>query len=117
MIPSLLNEKISLYRRVSTGRDSLNNPIYGTPTSGVGWILVYANMPCRLAFVDEKIEFAAEAERVLPHGTMYFSTEFVVKQEDRVRTPDNIEYVVTSIRTAYKTGSVIDHYEAILELP
>lgn len=74
-------------------------------------------MPCRLAFTDEKVEFASEGERVLPYGTLYFSTDYTVLQEDRVRTPDNIEYVVTSIRVAYKTGSVVDHYEGILALP
>lgn len=114
---SLLNEKVDIYRRVATARDSLNNPVYGEPITGAGWNLVYLAMPCRLAFTDKRIEFAHGGERVKPYGTMYFSQQFSILQEDRVITPDNIQYVVTSIRVAYKTGSVIDHYEAIVELP
>jgi hypothetical protein len=114
---SLLNEKVDVYRRVSTGRDALNNPVYGTPATGTGWNLVYSGMPCRLAFTDKRIEFARGGERVKPYGTLYFSQDFALIQEDRIVTPDNIQYVVTSIRIAYKTGSVIDHYEGICELP
>lgn len=117
MVPSLLNEDVDVYRRVSTGRDSLGNPVYGTPASGVGWNLIYQAMPCRLAFTDKRIEFAHGGERVKPYGTMYFSQAFALIQEDRIITPDNIQYVVSSIRIAYKTGSIIDHYEAIVELP
>lgn len=114
---SLLNEKVDVYRRVSTGRDSLNNPVYGTPITGQGWNLVYAGMPSKLAFSDKRIEFARGGERVKPYGTLYFSTQYAIKQEDRIITPDNIQYVVTSIRVAYKAARVIDHYEAIVELP
>ena len=114
---SLLNERVDVYRRVEGGRDSLNNPIYGNPVTGVGWNIVYLAMPVRLAFTDKRVQFARGGERVLPYGTMYFSQDFAVIQEDRIITPDNIQYVVTSIRIAYKTGSVIDHYEAIVELP
>lgn len=114
---SLLNEKVDVYRRVSTSRDSLGNPVYGTPATGVGWNLIYLGMPSRLAFTDKRISFDNGGERVKPYGTMYFSQDFALIQEDRIITPDNIQYVVTSIRIAYKTGSVIDHYEAIVELP
>lgn len=114
---SLLNERVDVYRRVSTSRDSLGNPIYGTPITGVGWNLVYLAMPCKLAFTDKRISFDRGGERVKPYGTMYFSQAFALVQEDRIITPDNIQYVVSSIRVAYKTGSVIDHYEAIVELP
>lgn len=117
MQQSLLNESVDVYRRVSTGRDSLNNPIYGVPATGVGWNLVYLGMPCRLAFTDKRIEFAHGGERVKPYGTMYFSQAYALIQEDRIITPDNIQYVVSSIRIAYKTGSIVDHYEAIVELP
>lgn len=114
---SLLNEKVDVYRRVAAGRDSLNNPIYGTPATGVGWNLVYLAMPSKLAFTDKRISFDRGGERVKPYGTMYFSADFEVLQEDRIITTDNIQYVVSSIRVAYKTGTVIDHYEAIVELP
>ncbi len=115
MQASLLNEKVDVYRRVSTARDSLNNPVYGTPATGTGWNLIYLAMPCRLAFTDKKIEFAHVGERVKPTGTVYFSQAFAILQEDRFITAGNIQYVVTSIRIAYKTASVIDHYEAIVE--
>jgi len=115
---SLLNETVDVYRRVSTGRDSLNNPTYGVPVTGAGWNLIYLAMPSKLAFTDKRIEFARGGERVKPYGTMYFSADFpLVRQEDRIITPDNIQYVVSSIRVAYKTAKVIDHYEAIVELP
>lgn len=117
MQTSLFNEKVDVYRRVSTGRDALNNPVYGTPATGDGWNLIYSAIPCRLAFTDKRIEFARGGERVKPYGTMYYSEQYALLQEDRIITPDNIQYVVSSIRIAYKSGSIIDHYEAIVELP
>lgn len=117
MIQGLLNVTVQVYRRVSTGVDSLNNPVYGLPTQGTGWIIAYPSMPCRLAFTDRKVEFVTEGERVLPYGTLYYGPEYSLVQEDRVFTPDGIEYVLTSIRVAYKTGSIVDHYEGILQLP
>lgn len=114
---SLFNENVDVYRRVSGGVDSLNNPVYGVPITGSGWNLVYPQMPCKLAFTDKRIEFAHGGERVLPYGTVYFSQAYLLMQEDRIITTNNIQYVVTSIRVAYKTSTVIDHYEAIVELP
>lgn len=117
MQASLFNETVDVYRRVSIGRDSLNNPDYGTAITGAGWNQTYSKMPCRLAFTDKRIEFAHGGERVKPYGTLYFSQDFDLLQEDRIITSDNIQYVITSIRIAYKTGSIIDHYEGICELP
>lgn len=117
MISSIFNEKVSVYRRTSAGVDSLGNPTYGEPVTGVGWSLVYECVLVRLAFTDKRIEFSKGAERVLPHGTMYFPAEFDIKHEDRIITAANIQYVVTSLRIGYKTGTSIDHMEAILELP
>lgn len=117
MQQSLLNEKVDVYRRVAGGRDALNNPVYGSSVTGPGWNLVYSQMPCRLAFTDKKIEFAHGGERVKPYGTLYFSQNYALKQEDRIVTQDSVQYVITSIRIAYKTGSIIDHYEGICELP
>lgn len=114
---SLLNEKVDVYRRVEDGRDALNNPVYGDPITGEGWNLVYNGMPAKLAFTDKKISFSRDGERVKPYGTMYFGLGFNVLQEDRIITKQNIQYTVTSIRIAYKTANVIDHYEAIVELP
>ena len=115
---SLFNEKVDVYRRVAAAeRDSLGNPVYGVPITGGGWNLIQLAMPCKLAFTDKRISFEKGGERVKPYGTMYFSEAFTLLQEDRVITPDNIQYVVSSIRVAYKTGTVIDHYEAIVELP
>lgn len=117
MQTSLLNENVDVYRRAATSRDALNNPVYGSPIAGAGWNIAYSAMPCRLAFTDKRIEFAGGGERVKPYGTLYFSADYTVVQEDRIITPDNIQYVVTSIRIAYKTGSIVDHYEGICELP
>lgn len=117
MLQSLLNEKVDVYRRVAGSRDSLNNPVYGTPITGVGWNLIYRAMPSRLAFTDRRIEFASGGERVKPYGTMYFSEKYALRQEDRIITRDNIQYIVSSIRIAYKSGAIVDHYEAICELP
>ncbi len=117
MQQSLLNENVDVYRRVSGGRDSLNNPVYGDPITGSGWNQIYAAMQCRLAFTDKKVDFSRGGERVLPYGTVYYPATFCLLQEDRIITTENIQYVVTSIRIAYKMGKVIDHYEAIVELP
>ncbi len=116
MIQSLLNEKVRVMRRVSTGIDSLGNPIYGDSVTGSGWNIVYPSMPCRLAFINNKIEFAMEAERVRPTGTLYYSQDYVLLAEDRVITAENIQYVVTSTAIGYKTGAIIDHFEAMLDL-
>lgn len=116
MIQSLLNESVVVYRRISTAVDALGNPVYGDPTTGTGWNLVYRTMPARLAFTDVQVEFAPEGERVLPHGTLYFGAAYTVLQEDRIITAQNIQYVVTSVRIAYKTSTIIDHYEGILSL-
>lgn len=117
MIPALLKESVSVYRRISTGADVLGNPTYGDPITGIGWITVYTVMPARLAFTDKKIQFVAVGERVQPEGTLYYASTYTLLPEDRVVTQDNVQYVVTSTRVAYKTaGGSVDHYEAILNL-
>ena len=117
MIQALLNETVIVKRRVSTGRDSLNNPTYGTPTSGSGWSTVYSNMPIRFAFDRKQVQFSQTGERIQPSGTIYYQPSYSVLQEDRFLTTDGIEYVVVSVQPAYITGSVIDHWEAICQLP
>ena len=80
MIPiNILNSKVSIRRRESTGRDSLNNPIYGAPTSGIGWVTVYKDMPVRLAFSSKEVRFAPEGERILPTGVMYYNNSYSLK--------------------------------------
>lgn len=118
MIQGLLSNLAIVERRVSTGVDTLGNPTYGDPVTGSGWNTVYTNMPCRFAFSDQKIQFALAAERVEPSGTMYYNPNFEILPEDRIidQTSNN-QYVVRSTRVAYKTGSVIDHLEAELNLP
>jgi hypothetical protein len=123
MITSLFSDVVTIKRRVNTGRDALNNPNYGNPTSGDGWYTVYITMPCRIALTDNSIKWDKVGERVLPFGTMYYSTAYILQPEDRVLTQDakatanGAEYVVTAVKVAYKTGSAIDHYEVSLELP
>lgn len=117
MIQGLLNINVSIYRRASTGRDTLNNPVYGLPTSGAGWSLIYSAVPVRLAFSSEMLEFAMTGERPDPAGVAYINPQYIVQVEDRILTPDNIEYVVTSVVPGYLVAAVVDHYELILCLP
>lgn len=117
MFPALFNVTVTVKRRKVTGRDSLNNPIYGTPTSGGGWSTLYLNMPARLDFSQKDVQFAPTGERVTPSGVGYFPDGFTVQVEDRFLTVGGVEYVVTSVVPAYKWGAVIDHYEAKLALP
>lgn len=115
---SLLNETVTVYRRTALGatpRDALNNPNYGGYTIGLN--VIYTNVPVRLAFSDQKINFSFEAERNEPNGTMYYAPIYDLESEDRVITSTGIEYVVTAIRIGYLGGAVIDHYEAIVSLP
>ena len=120
MIPTtLLNTTVTVKRRTSTGRDSLNNPIYGTPTSGAGYNnIIYQNIQVRLAFSSKSIRFSREGERITPTGIMYCNNQYDILPEDRVLTSDGIEYVVTAATIAYgPVGSVVDHYEFVLSLP
>lgn len=117
MLAGILNSTVTIKRRASTGRDALNNPTYGAPTSGSGWSTVYTNMPVRLAFSTKIVNFAKEGERIQPQGVMYFGTNYTIQQEDRVLTSDNREYVVTGLATGYLIGTVVDHFEANLSLP
>jgi hypothetical protein len=117
MIPAIYNQNVVVKRRISVGRDVLNNPTYGQPTGGVGWSTVYASMPARLAFSSKAIQFAQTGERPSPNGVVYYGTDYALLVEDRVLTPDGIEYTVTSIVPGYVTNTVIDHYEAICALP
>ena len=117
MIPGIFNQLVTVKRRVSTGTDSLNNPIYGAPTSGAGWSTLYSNMPARLAFSSKSLQFAQTGERPEPSGIMYCSADYILQSEDRVLTPDGIEYVVSSIVPGYVNNSVVDHFEIILTLP
>lgn len=117
MISGIFNSLVTIKRRASTGRDALNNPTYGDPTSGAGWSTVYTNMTVRLAFSANALVFAQTGERPNPAGIMYFPPSYALQLEDRVLTADGIEYVVTSIVTGYINNVVVDHYEAILALP
>src|ERR1700690_1972340 len=101
MPPNFFNILVNVERRSSTGTDILGNPTYGQPTSGAGWSQVYTNMPCKLAFSSKQIQFAQTAERPLPSGIVYYGPQYALQTEDRVITPDGIEYVVTSIVPGY----------------
>lgn len=114
---TLLNKKVTVKRRQSTGTDSLGNPIYGTPTSGSGWSTVIRNLPVAFAFSSKPISFAPEGERILPIGTMYFNPGSTVKPEDRILTDDGVEYNVISVNEGFLIGTVISHWEAVLQLP
>lgn len=113
----ILSQTVTVKRRVTQGRDSLNNPTYGAPTTGDGWNTVYENVPCRLAFTSKSIMFAHEGERLQPSGTMYYPSDYSLSAEDRIITSDGIEYTVIAISTGRAMGGVISHYEAVLQLP
>lgn len=115
--PAYLAEKVVIKRRIVTGRDSLNNPVYGQPTSGSGWTTVYTDMPVRLAFSSKNVRFAPEGERILPTGVMYWNLGYTLQAEDRVLTALGIEYVVIGITVGRGVGNILDHYEAVLQLP
>lgn len=119
MLPSaLLIQTVSVFRRNSQGRDSLNNPIYGTPIEGTGWDLIIKCLSVRLAFSSKPVQFASEGERVLPTGVMYFNpTDLTIKAEDRVVTSDNIQYIVVSVVPGLLFGGALSHFEAVLALP
>lgn len=118
MLPAiLLTENVNIRRRRDVGRDSLNNPEYGAATDGAGWYTVLENFPVKLAFSMKGLKFAPEGERVIPTGIMYFNGPADIRQEDRILTSQNIEYIVIGLSIAYLMGTVIDHYEAILQLP
>jgi hypothetical protein len=117
MLPlSILNQQVTVTRRTSQGRDSLNNPIYGSPTNGDGWNIVYTCVPARLAFSTKKIQFAPEGERISPVGIVYYNAGWDIKAEDRILV-NGIEYTVISVVEGIAFGNVVDHYEAIVQLP
>ena len=118
MLNAVFNLKVTVKRRLAIGvasRDSLNNPIYGAPTTS--WNTVYTNMPARLAFSAKPLEFAPTAERITPSGIMYIPNNYTIYHEDRIITPDGIEYVVISVASGYLNNNVLDHYELELALP
>lgn len=115
--PQLLNQIITVRRRTSTGNDSLGNPIYGSPTDGAGWNIVYQNMPVAFAFNTKQVRFAPEGERILPTGVVYYNAGYEVKQEDRIITEDGIEYNVIAVSKGTQGGNVVSHYEAVVQLP
>jgi len=118
MLPlNILNTTVDIRRRASTGRDALNNPVYGAPTDGAGWSVVYQNIAVRLAFSSKATNFANEGERITPTGVMYYNSGPDIKPEDRVITETGIEYNVISVVPGYAFGKVVDHYEAVLQLP
>lgn len=117
MPPFLMNLPVTVKRRVSTGTDTFGNPIYGDPTDGSGWSTIYTNMMVRLAFSSKALQFAQSGERPTPNGIVYYQSSYTLQQEDRILTPDGIEYIVTSIVPGYLVGNSISHYEAIVSLP
>jgi hypothetical protein len=118
MPPGLLNTKSDVYRRTSTGRDALNNPVYGQPVTGAGWTKVYSAIPVRLAFSSKNIQFAKTGERPVPTGVIYVQNSYAILPEDRFVTSDtSIQYTCTSVVPAYSANAVIDHYECVVDLP
>ncbi len=122
MLPtSLLNQSINIVRRQSTGRDSLNNPIYGQPTSGSGWSTIYVGLQARLAFSSKPIMFSKEGERVTPTGIVYLNIGPKIYHEDRVVFTNyqggTVQYVVVDVINAIGINGQPDHIELVCTLP
>lgn len=117
MPPALFNVPVNVYRRTSQGRDALNNPIYGEPTTGSGWAIVYTGMQAKLAFSSKQIQYAQTGQRPVPSGVMYYGSGYTLQAEDNIYTNDGIQYIVVSVVPAYIVAAVVDHYEAVLSLP
>jgi hypothetical protein len=122
MLPiSLLNQTISISRRQSTGRDSLNNPTYGQPASGSGWSTVYSGLQARLAFSSKPIIFSKEGERVTPTGIVYLNLGPKIYHEDRVLFTNyqggTVQYVVVDVINAIGINGQPDHIELVVSLP
>lgn len=118
MIPyAILNQRVIVKRRKSTGTDSLGNPIYGTPTDGAGWFTVYPSMLVRLAFSSKIVRFVVEGERIQPTGVVYYNAPYKLRAEDRIVTSDGIEYNVISVQEGQAFGGVVSHWEAIIQTP
>lgn len=118
MINAIYNIKVTVKRRLGiavASRDSMNNPIYGEPTAT--WDTIYTNMPARLSFRAKPLQFAPIAERVTPNGVIYIPSNYTIYHEDRIITPDLVEYVVTSVAVGYINNQIIDHFELEVELP
>lgn len=118
MISGIFNQKVTIKRRLDisvASRDVLNNPIYGNPTAS--WQTIYTNMPARLAFNGQPLQFAQTAERLTPNGVVYIPKQYIVYHEDRVITSDGVEFVVVSVVPGYVNNTVIDHWELVLALP
>lgn len=118
MIQALYNKLITVKRRLDisvASRDIFNNPIYGTPTTG--WSTPYTNVPARIALSAKPLKFESTAERITPRGVVYIPPEFTVYHEDRIITPDGIEYVIVSVVPGYLNNNVIDHWEIEIDLP
>ena len=116
MLPTaLLNVTVTVKRRASTGRDSLNNPTYGAPTQT--WNTVAQNVKVRFAFRGKDVKFSREGERIEPSGIMYYNPGPDIRHEDRVVTSDGIEYNVIGVTIGQAFGATITHYEAVVQLP
>jgi hypothetical protein len=98
MIPlSILGLAVSIKRRKST--------------------TIYTNVRVRLAFSSKPTRFVLEGERVEPIGTMYYNPGPLLQAEDRVLTPEGIEYNIISIANGIIGNGVVTHHEAVLQLP
>ncbi len=115
---AILNQVVTVKRRVSSGIDSLGNPIYGSPTQT--WTVIYTNVPVRLAFSSTPTEFSPAGERITPNGVVYMNPGYTILPEDRILVPnssDVIEYNVVSVVPGYTFGTAVSHYEIVVQLP
>lgn len=131
MTANFFTDTIDIRRRTqwdssSLSRDSLNNPVYGEVNTD--YQLIYGNVKVRMQFSGKSMVFVATGELIKPSGVMYYPTSMTLLPQDRVITksapgypdatfPSGIEYVVESFIPAFLINGVVDHYEAVINLP
>ena len=123
MIQSIYTDKVNILRRESyliASRDSINNPVYGTPTS---WNVVYSNIYIKIGYSGKQMKVSTTGELIYPSCTGYYSTQYILQPEDRiiivdsVGIPPGIEYVVESVYPSYLMFGILDHYQFEAHLP
>jgi len=126
MIQPWLNLTVTVQRRPSNpARNSLNEPNYGAES---GYPVVYTNMPTRIEYPGEKMQFTETGERVaLPEGVfgveMFIDPSYTVLPEDRVTVTGsddasllNQRYIVMSVIPQWDSVGNMSHAIATLQI-
>lgn len=129
MTANFFTDVIDVRRRTqwdssSLSRDSLNMPVYGEVNTD--YQLVYENVNVRMQFSGKTMVFVATGELIKPSGVLYYPTTITLLPQDRIITKSapgypaattGIEYVIESFIPAFLINGVVDHGEAVINLP